>query len=99
MVTAICNQCGREADFEPVFEQEGDLDVAFLKCPECEAKYLFAVMDSDLIRDIETFASMKEKIGTESVTELYIQDVQDLYRAILRRCEALKEQFLNQDEE
>ena len=60
MLTAICNQCGKEADFELVCEFEGDLVLTFLKCPECEAKYLVAVMDSDLIRDIETFASMKK---------------------------------------
>ena len=99
MLTAICNQCGKQADFELVCEFEGDLGLTFLKCPECEAKYLVAVMDSDLIRDIETFASMKKKIGTEPVTELYIQDVQNLYREIVRRMKVLKDQYLNQDEE
>lgn len=99
MVTLQCNKCGKIADFDILFEQESDLDVAFLKCPECGAKYLFAVIDAGLREVMETFADMEKEIRAGQASEEYILETQKLREHIQERCQELLHQYLYPDEE
>ena len=98
MFTAKCDHCGKEGSFEPLYRREGDLELIFLKCPECEVEFLVSVTDPDLRRDIEEFARMAKVIRTESVTEMFIEDAQKLYRENIARGKVLRDQYLNKDE-
>lgn len=99
MVTLQCDKCGKIADFDILFEQKGDLDVAFLKCPECEAKYLFAVIDAGLREVMETYADMEKEIRAGQASEEFILETQILHRYIQERCQELMHQYLYPDEE
>ena len=93
MFTVKCDNCGKESSFEPLYRREGDLELIFLKCPECGTKYLAAVTDSELRRNIKTFEQMTQTIRTEKVTELFIEDTRKLYRENLERGRVLLEQY------
>ena len=93
MFTVKCDKCGKEASFEPLYRREGDLELIFLKCPECGTEYLAAVTDSELRRNIETYERMVRTIRTEKVTELFIEDTRQLYRENLERGRMLLNQY------
>ena len=98
MFTAICDHCGKEGSFEPLYRRKGDLDLIFLKCPECETEFLVAVTDSALRRDIETFDQMARNIRNGNVTEMFIEDVRKIYQENLARGKSLRDQYLNRNE-
>ena len=93
MFTVKCDKCGKEASFEPLYRREGDLELLFLKCPECGTEYLVCVTDSELRRNIETYEEMVKTIRTEKVTELFIEDTRLLYRENLERGRVLLDQY------
>ena len=93
MFTVKCDKCGKEASFEPLYRREGDLELIFLKCPECGTEYLAAVTDSELRRNIETYERMVRTIRTEKVTELFIEDTRQLYRENLERGRMILNQY------
>ena len=93
MFTVKCDKCGKEASFEPLYRREGDLELIFLKCPECGTEYLAAVTDSELRRNIETYERMVRTIRTEKVTELFIEDTRQLYRENLERGRMMLNQY------
>ena len=98
MFTVKCDKCGKEASFEPLYRREGDLELIFLKCPECGTEYLAAVTDSELRRNIKTFEQMTQTIRTEKVTDIFIEDAQRLYRENLERGKVLLEQYSSASE-
>ena len=93
MFTVKCDKCCKEASFEPMYRREGDLELIFLKCPECGTEYLAAVTDSELRRNIETYERMVRTIRTEKVTELFIEDTRQLYRENLERGRMMLNQY------
>lgn len=93
MFTVKCDKCGKEASFEPLYRREGDLELIFLKCPECETEYLACVTDSELRQGIWTFEQMAKTIRTEKVTDIFIEDTQKLYRENLERGRVLLDQY------
>ena len=93
MFTVKCDKCGKEASFEPLYRREGDLELIFLKCPECETEYLACVTDSELRRNIETYEQMVKTIRTEKVTEIFIEDTRQIYRENLERGRVLLDQY------
>lgn len=93
MFTVKCDKCGKEASFEPLYRREGDLELIFLKCPECETEYLACVTDSELRQGIRTFEQMAKTIRTEKVTDIFIEDTQKLYRENLERGRVLLDQY------
>ena len=93
MFTVKCDKCGKEASFEPLYRREGDLELIFLKCPECETEYLVCVTDSELRQSIRTFEQMAKTIRTEKVTDIFIEDTQKLYRENLERGRVLLDQY------
>ena len=93
MFAVKCDKCGKEASFEPLYRREGDLELIFLKCPECETEYLVCVTDPELRRNIRTYEEMVKTIRTEKVTELFIEDTRKLYRENLERGRVLLDQY------
>ena len=93
MFTVKCDKCGKEASFEPLYRREGDLELIFLKCPECGTEYLVAVTDSELRRNIKTYEQMTQTIRIEKVTDIFIEDARKLYRENLERGRVLLEQY------
>ena len=93
MFTVKCDKCGKEASFEPLYRREGDLELIFLKCPECGTEYLVAVTDLELRRNIKTYEQMTQTIRIEKVTDIFIEDARKLYRENLERGRVLLEQY------
>ena len=93
MFTVKCENCGKESSFEPLYRREGDLELIFLKCPECGTEYLAAVTDSELRRNIKTYEQMTQTIRIEKVTDIFIEDARKLYRENLERGRVLLEQY------
>ena len=93
MFTVKCDKCGKESSFEPLYRSEGDLDLIFLKCPECDTEYLACVTDPELRRNIKTFEQMAKTIRMEKVTDLFIEDARKLYKDNLERGRVLLEQY------
>ena len=93
MFTVKCDNCGKESSFEPLYRREGDLDLIFLKCPECDTEYLACVTDPELRQNIRTYEQMAKTIRMEKVTDLFIEDARKLYKENLERGRVLLKQY------
>ena len=93
MVVA-CNECRSEAELQPLYRREGDLELTFLRCPKCGKEYLSAVTDTPLRRSIEKYKEMLQTIRTGKVTESFILDAQELLAENMLRGKELKDEYL-----
>ena len=96
MATVTCNKCGAEAVFQPLYRREGDLELTFLRCPECGAEYLSSATDTPLRKSIEEYKRMLQHIQTGKATEMEILDAQGWYADNLRRSKTLRDEYLRQ---
>lgn len=94
MATVTCNKCGAEAVFQPLYRREGDLELTFLRCPECGAEFLSSVTDTPLRKSIEEYRRMLQHIQTGKATEMEILDAQGCYAENLRRSRELRDQYM-----
>ena len=94
MATVTCNKCGAEVVFQPLYRREGDLELTFLRCPECGAEYLSAVTDTPLRKSIEEYKQMLQHIRTGKATEMEILDAQGCLAENLRRSKTLRDEYL-----
>lgn len=94
MATVTCNKCGAEAVFQPLYRREGDLELTFLRCPECGKEFLSSVTDTPLRKSIEEYQRMLQHIRSGKATEMEILDAQGYYAENLRRSKTLRDEYL-----
>ena len=93
-MAVTCVKCRSEIECQPLYRREGDLELTFLKCPNCGKEYLSAVTDTPLRMSIEEYKEMLQSIRTGKVTESFILDAQELLAENMLRGKELKDEYL-----
>jgi len=87
-----CDKCGGEFSIELLKRKDGDLDIAYLKCPHCNEEFLVSVTDSVLRSAIDNYRELSRKIreSTDAKTSAEIAEAaRQMKNRNEQRCSAL----------
>jgi len=94
--TVLCDKCGSEFPVELFKRKDGDLDIAYLKCPHCNEEFLVSVTDSVLRSAIDSYKELFRKIRetTDAKTSAEIAEAaRQMKENNSRRCLELMTEY------
>lgn len=99
--TVLCDKCGGEFPIELFKRKDGDLDIAYLKCPHCNEEFLVSVTDSVLRSAIDNYKELSRKIRetTDANTSAEITEAaRQMKNRIEQRCSTLIAEYRENEE-